>query len=257
MSRVLITGSAQGLGLLAGRQLIAADHEVVLHARNPTRARAASAAAPGASGVVVGDLASIEQTRQVAEQANASGRFDAVIHNAGVGLRERLTRTTEGLPHVFAINVLAPYVLTALIEKPGRLVYLSSGMHRGADHSLDDVDWTKRRWQGSAAYSESKLCDVLLAFAVARRWPSVFSNAVNPGWVATKMGGPGAPDDEDDGRRTQVWLAVSDGPEARVSGKYFHHLRPQTADPAVHDAARQDKLIELCQRFSGIALADA
>jgi short-subunit dehydrogenase involved in D-alanine esterification of teichoic acids len=78
MSRVLITGSAQGLGLLAGRQLIAANNEVVLHARNPTRASAASAAAPGASGVVVGDVASIEQTRQVAEQANASGHFDAV-----------------------------------------------------------------------------------------------------------------------------------------------------------------------------------
>ena len=127
-------------------------------------------------------------------------------------------------------------------------------MHRGADASLEDIDWTKRRWQGSAAYSESKLCDVLLAFAVARRWPGVFSNAVNPGWVATKMGGAGAPDDEDDGRRTQVWLAVSDDPEALVSGKYFHHLRPQTADPAVHEVARQDKLLAICRRFSGVAL---
>jgi NAD(P)-dependent dehydrogenase (short-subunit alcohol dehydrogenase family) len=257
MSRVFITGSSDGLGLMAARLLVETGHAAVLHARNPARADDARHSLPGAEAVVVGDLASLAETRGVAEQANRLGRFDAVVHNAGVGLRERLVRTAEGLPHVFAINVLAPYVLTALIERPGRLVYLSSGMHRGADHSLDDVDWTKRRWQGSAAYSESKLCDVLLAFAVARRWRSVFSNAVNPGWVATKMGGPGAPDDEDDGRRTQVWLAVSDDPEARVSGKYFHHLHPQTADPAVHDAARQDKLVELCQRFSGIALADA
>jgi NAD(P)-dependent dehydrogenase (short-subunit alcohol dehydrogenase family) len=257
MARVLITGSSDGLGLMAARLLVETGHAAVLHARSPARADDARRSLPGAEGVVVGDLASLAETRGVAEQANGLGRFDAVVHNAGVGLRERLTRTAEGLPHVFAVNVLAPYVLTALIERPGRLVYLSSGMHRGANHSLEDVDWTKRRWQGSAAYSESKLCDVLLAFAVARRWPSVFSNAVNPGWVATKMGGPGAPDDEDDGRRTQVWLAVSDDPEARVSGKYFHHLHPQTADPSVHDAARQDELVELCQRFSGIALADA
>jgi NAD(P)-dependent dehydrogenase (short-subunit alcohol dehydrogenase family) len=257
MSRVFITGSSDGLGLMAARLLVETGHAAVLHARNPARADDARRSLPGAEAVVVGDLASLAETRGVAEQANRLGRFDAVVHNAGVGLRERLIRTAEGLPHVFAINVLAPYVLTALIERPGRLVYLSSGMHRGADASLEDVDWTKRRWQGSAAYSESKLCDVLLAFAVARRWPSVFSNAVNPGWVATKMGGPGAPDDEDDGRRTQVWLAVSDDTEALVSGKYFHHLHPQTVDPAVHDAARQDKLVELCQRFSGIALADA
>jgi NAD(P)-dependent dehydrogenase (short-subunit alcohol dehydrogenase family) len=256
MSRVLITGSSDGLGLMAARLLVETGHAAVLHARNPARADDAQRSLPGAEAVVVGDLASLAETRGVAEQANRLGRFDAVVHNAGVGLRERLVRTAEGLPHVFAINVLAPYVLTALIERPGRLVYLSSGMHRGADHSLDDVDWTKRRWQGSAAYSESKLCDVLLAFAVARRWRSVFSNAVNPGWVATKMGGPGAPDDEDDGRRTQVWLAVSDDPPALVSGEYFHHLRPQACDPTAHDRARQEKLLELCQRFSGIALAD-
>jgi len=255
MARVFITGSSDGLGLMAAQLLVETGHSAVLHARNPARAEDARRRLPGCEAVAVGDLASLAETRALAEQVNRLGRCEAVVHNAGVGLRERLTRTAEGLPHVFAINVLAPYVLTALIEKPGRLVYLSSGMHRGADHSLDDVDWTKRRWQGSAAYSESKLCDVLLAFAVARRWPSVFSNAVNPGWVATKMGGPGAPDDEDDGRRTQVWLAVSDDPGARVSGEYFHHLRPQACDPAAHDVARQDRLLELCQRFCGIALA--
>ena len=119
------------------------------------------------------------------------------------------------------MNTLAPYVLTALVERPKRLVYMSSGMHRGADASLADVDWRKRRWQGAEAYAESKLHDVLLAFAVARRWPSVLSNAVNPGWVPTKMGGPGAPDDLDEGARTQAWLATSDEAAARVSGRYF------------------------------------
>jgi len=256
MARVFITGSTDGLGLEAARLLVETGHAVVLHARNAARAEDARRRLPACEGVVVGDLSSLAETRGVAEQVNRLGRFDAVVHNAAVGLRERLVRTEEGLPHVFAINVLAPYVLTALIERPARLAYMSSGMHRGADHSLEDADWTKRRWQGSLAYGESKLCDVLLAFAVARRWPRVCSNAVNPGWVATKMGGPGAPDDMEDGRKTQVWLAVGDDEGARVSGKYFHHLRPQSPDPAVHDRARQDKLLELCRRFSGIALAD-
>jgi NAD(P)-dependent dehydrogenase (short-subunit alcohol dehydrogenase family) len=257
MARVFITGSSDGLGLVAAQLLVETGHAVLLHARNRQRAEQTKRQLPGAEAVVSGDLASLAETRALAEQVNRLGRCDAVIHNAGVGLRERLLRTAEGLPHVFAINVLGPYVLTALVERPKRLVYLSSGMHRGADHALDDLDWTRRRWQGSAAYSESKLCDVLLAFGVARRWPDVFSNAVNPGWVATKMGGPGAPDSPDEGRRTQAWLAVSDDPGARVSGEYFHHLRPQACDPAARDPARQDKLLELCQRFSGVALGGA
>jgi NAD(P)-dependent dehydrogenase (short-subunit alcohol dehydrogenase family) len=132
-----------------------------------------------------------------------------------MGYQEPRVQTEDGLPRVFAVNVLSFYVLTALVQRPKRLVYLSSGMHRGADASLDDVEWTKRRWRGAAAYAESKLCDVLLAFAVARRWPRVFSNAVDPGWVPTRMGGPGAPDDLEDGYRTQVWLAVSDDPAVR------------------------------------------
>jgi hypothetical protein len=67
---------------------------------------------------------------------------------AGIGYREaRRIETEEGLPHVFAVNVLAPYILTALIERPKRLVYLSSGMHYGADPHLDDLLWTKMPWR--------------------------------------------------------------------------------------------------------------
>ena len=128
-----------------------------------------------------------------------------MIYNAGVGYREtRRLETEDGLPHVFAINVLAPYILTALIDRPKRLVYLSSGMHRGADPHLDDLLWIKRPWRGSEAYAESKLHDVLLAFAIARRWPDVRSNALEPGWVPTRMGGPGAPDDMSEAHVTQV-----------------------------------------------------
>jgi len=256
MSRVFITGSSDGLGLMAARLLIELGHEVVLHARHAVRAGEARLSVPGAQSVVVGDLSSISQTRSVAEQVNRLGRFDAVIHNAGVGYQEaRRIETEDGLPHVFAVNTLAPYILTALMEKPRRLVYLSSGMHRSANSSLEDLTWSKRRWQGAEAYAETKLHDVLLAFAVARRWPDVLSNALEPGWVPTKMGGPGAPDDMDQAHRTQVWLAVSDDPAALVTGEYFYHLRRRTANPAALDPQRQDRLLDACRQLCGISLS--
>jgi NAD(P)-dependent dehydrogenase (short-subunit alcohol dehydrogenase family) len=130
-------------------------------------------------------------------------------------------------------------------------------MHRGADASLRDITWTERPWQGAEAYAESKLYDVLLAFAVARRWPDVLSNAVEPGWVPTRMGGPGAPDDMDQAHRTQAWLAASNDPAALVSGKYFYHLQQRATDPAAHDPARQEALLAACRRFSGITLPDS
>src|SRR5207344_1208219 len=120
-----------------------------------------------------------------------------------------------------------PYLLTKLIERPERLIYLSSSMHRGGDDSLRDVDWVERRWDTNQAYSDSKLYVTALAMAVARRWPTVSSNAVDPGWVPTKMGGAGAPDDLEEGHLTQTWLAVSDDPAAKVSGGFWHHRQQQ------------------------------
>jgi len=254
---VLITGSADGLGQMAARRLVDGGHHVVLHARSRRRADDALRATPGAREALVGDLSSIAQTRGVAEQANAAGPFDAVIHNAGVGFRESRIETGDGLEHVFAINVLAPYLLTALMQSPARLVYLSSGMHRGGDPDLSDLQWAGRRWNGAQAYSDSKLFDLVLAFAVARRRPDVLSNAVEPGWVATKMGGPGAPDDLAAGSDTQAWLATSDDPEATVTGRYFYHRRPRSTHPAASQVDVQDGLIEACAELSGVAFPDA
>src|SRR6202008_2679908 len=178
-------------------------------------------AAAGAQGVVTGDFSTIAGATTVASEVNRLGRFNAVIHNAGIGYREtRRVETEPGVPSVFAVNVLAPYILTALIKRPKRLVYVSSGMHRGVRPRMDDLLWTKRAWSAASAYAESKLCDVLLAFAVARRWHDVSSNALEPGWVATKMGGPSAPDDLHLGCVTQVWLATSEDELARSTGGY-------------------------------------
>ena len=251
MSKVLITGSSDGLGLMAAQRLLAAGHDVILHARNQGRARDAMGAAPNAHGVVVGDLASIAETHGLAEQANRLGPFDAVIHNAGVGNRERRIETVDGLEHIFAINVLAPYLLTALIKQPKRLIYLSSGMHRGGDPDLTDLQWKRRRWNGTQAYSDSKLFDAVLALALARRWPAVLSNAVDPGWVATKMGGRGAPDDLDLGSETQAWLAVSQDAGARVSGEYFFHKKPQSIHPAAREVSIQERLLVACEELTG------
>ena len=255
MARVFITGSSDGLGRKAAQLLIEQGHSVVLHARNKSRGQDARAAVPSADIVVLGDLSSIAQTCGVAEQVNALGSFDAVIHNAGVGYQEPSRIATEdGLPEVFAVNTLAPYILTALIEKPKRLIYLSSGLHRSGDASLKDLAWEHRPWRGQQAYCDSKLHDVLLAFAIARRWPNVRSNALEPGWVATKMGGRGAPNDLDAGSLTQVWLAVSDEPTAKVTGEYFYHMQLRAPSPAARDTERQERLLEACRHFSGVDL---
>ena len=215
MSRIFVSGSATGLGLMAGELLASQGHQVVLHARNANRAEDARRALPQVEAVVVGDIETIAGAKDVAAQVNSLGHFGAVIHNAAVGYREGHRVTSDGLPHVFAINTLSAYILTALIERPKKFVYLSSGMHQHAQTSLDDILWKKRRWNGSQAYAESKLHDAMLAFAVSRRWPEVLSNALEPGWVPTKMGGPGAPGDMDQAHLTQAWLATSDAPATR------------------------------------------
>ena len=204
--------------------------------------------------LVVGDLSNQQQTCELADQVNQLGRMDAVVHNAGVYADEQRFPTAKGHPRVLAVNVLAPYLLTALIDRPDRLIYLTSDMHTGGDATMTDLDWTTRRWNGVQAYRDSKLFLTTLAFAIARYWPQVRSNAVDPGWVPTRMGGPHAPDDLEMGHRTQVWLATSDEPDALTSGSYWHHRQHLRAPAAAADPQFQDTLVSTLARLTGTPL---
>src|SRR5436853_2351840 len=131
MAHILITGSADGLGGAAAETLFGDGHQVIVHARSAGRLDAVESLISRGASAVVGDLADLDQTRAVADQVNRLGRLDAVIHNAGV---------ISG-PQILPVNVVAPYLLTVLIERPQRLVYLSSDMHQGGRADARDLEW--------------------------------------------------------------------------------------------------------------------
>lgn len=240
MARILITGSSDGLGILAAEKLIHQGHQVVLHARNSARAKEITNQVKGAKSVLIADLGQLEEVKNLALEANKLGKFDGVIHNAGVLHADSKT--------IFNVNVLAPFVISALIEKPKRLVYLSSGMHFGGKPITKLTDIEKIN------YSDSKLLVTTLMKAFARLFPDTLSNAVDPGWVPTKMGGKNAPDDLEKGFETQVWLAASEEKAAKVSGLYFRHQKSVPPHRAVSDEDFQNRLIQLCEEASGVSL---
>jgi len=242
MARIFITGSTDGLGLAAAETLLRDGHEVIVHARSGGRLPAVQHLLDRGARSVLGDLAMTAEVRQIAEQVNGIGGIDAVIHNAGV---------LSG-PALLPVNVVAPYLLTVLIPGPRRLVYLSSGMHRGGTTGLDGLDWAGRTT--TASYSTTKLHVTTLSAALARLVPHVASNAVDPGWVPTRMGGRSAPDDLEPGHRTQEWLATSDDPEAMSSGGYWYHRQRQTPHAAVNDPRFQDALLARLAEHTGVSL---
>jgi NAD(P)-dependent dehydrogenase (short-subunit alcohol dehydrogenase family) len=241
MARLFITGSADGLGQLAAKALIAQEHRVVLHARNEKRGREALDKVPGAESVVTADLGSIDETIQLASKVNALGTFDAVIHNAGLYYASP--------NEIFAVNILAPYILTCLIQKPKRLIYLSSDMHEGGRSKLESFKSDSSR----ITYSDSKLHVLILCKAVARKWSQVYANALDPGWVPTKMGGQGAPGDLLKGYETQVWLAVSNDEQAKVSGRFFYHQKEIRHNPEADDVLVQERFLSMCKEITGVS----
>ncbi len=257
MARVWVTGSAGGIGRAAAEAMVADGHEVLLHGRNAARADAAHAAVPSAIGAVVGELSSLDEVRALADAAAAYGPFDAVIHNAGVMMDDATPRpvTVDGLEATFAVNVAAPYLLTARMPRPDRLVYLSSGMHMSGRPVPDDLQWEQRPYRGTQAYSDSKLAVTALAFAVAARYPDTLSNAVDPGWVRTRMGGASAPVPVSKGAATPVRLATSTDKAVRVSGLYFSRGVPHPAKRLASDRSFQDALLAALEKITGAPLS--
>ena len=241
MARIFITGSADGLGHLAAKALVAQGHKVVLHARNEKRGQDALDKVRGAETVITADLSSLDETKKLASKANALGKFETVIHNAGV--------YQASAEEILTVNTLAPYILTSLIQRPKRLIYLSSGMHLDGRSKLESFKTDVSR----ITYSDSKLHVLMLSMAVARKWPTVYANAVDPGWVPTKMGGQGAPDDLQKGYETQVWLAVSNDEKARVSRLYLHHRKKTAHNPEADDVQSQERFLSLCKEITGVS----
>lgn len=219
--KIFITGSTTGLGEIAGEMLLKAGHEVLFHARSK------SSQLKKDRQYVFGDLASQAEIKSLAEQVNSLGPFDSIIHNAGV--------YQAPAKDIFMVNVLAPFLLTTLIEKPKRLIYLSSGMHLGGHVNLSAIE--------HLSYSDSKLYVLMLTKYFARKWSDCFVNAVDPGWVPTRMGGSSAPDDLQKGAETQAWLATSLAPSALVSGQYFHHQKIHNSNPEADSVHDQELLV--------------
>ncbi|KAB5513122.1 hypothetical protein GE09DRAFT_638371 [Coniochaeta sp. 2T2.1] len=252
MARIFITGSSDGLGSLTARRLAAQGHTVVLHARNTQRAADAKAACPNAEGVLVADLTSVKETLRLASEADSKfGPFDCVVHNAGLYLGYERMPGKDGLPSLFCVNVLAPYILTANMVKPKRVVFVSSGMHRGGRHRLD---LGEGKLVG-AGYSDSKLHDIMLANAFARRWKGeVEVNSLDPGWVPTKMGGPNAPDDIEAAVATYVMCALGEGEAEGKTGSYFRGSKEKTPATQAMDEGLQERLLVELEKISGVGV---
>ncbi|EXM20182.1 Short-chain dehydrogenase/reductase SDR [Fusarium oxysporum f. sp. vasinfectum] len=257
MARIFITGSADGFGLESARQLVQRGHTVYLHARNDERAAHAKASCRGAVDVFVADLTSVEETKRLASEVNAIGDFDAIIHNAGMLYGPFRKTADTGMPAMVAVNVLAPYVLTTLIKRPKRLIFITSTLHTRADTSVEDIFWYKRgegQFQDFRAYCDSKLHLILLANAVARRFKDMSVASVHPGWVPTKVGGTDAPDKLEDGVDTYVMLAEGDYDQS-LTGVYFEPKRRLGEPlPTSGDVDLQEKVVEACEKVVGLKL---
>jgi NAD(P)-dependent dehydrogenase (short-subunit alcohol dehydrogenase family) len=239
--RILITGSADGLGLATAQSLLVDGHDVVVHARNQDRATGLDELVERGADLVVGEFTDRAAVRRIAAELNDRPPLDAVIHNAGVW---------SG-PAVMPVNVIAPYLLTALLEGVRRHIYLSSGLHLNGRPTLQGVDWKGAK---PGSYADSKLFLTTLSTAIARLRPDLVSNSVNPGWVPTKMGGPSAPDDFDRGHQTQEWLATSNQAEALTSSGYWFHQQLRPTHPAVNDHAFQNELLRTLAEETGTRL---
>lgn len=243
---VCLTGSTDGIGLAAARQLAAGGHRLVVHGRTAERG-APVAEALGAE-LVTGDLAVLDEVRGLAEQLRALGGVDVLAHNAGVWVRGDTPRVTvDGFETTFAVNVLAPHLLTALLGDAvrGRLLWLGSGMAASGRPKPTALGSARDPRQ---AYADSKACDVALALAWARRRPDLVVAAVDPGWVRTKLASAGAPGEVEDGGDGLAYCCTAD----LGGAPYWKDRAPTPVPGRLRDAGLQDALLRELDRLAGV-----
>ncbi len=240
MTFVLITGATRGIGRAAAIQLARDGAELALVGRDAERVQAVAVEARAVDGGAavhehVADLASMAEVRALAEEVRGRyGQIDVLANNAGALFASRKV-TVEGFEQTFALNHLAPFLLTNLLRDRltgGRVVTTSSDAHKTGQLDLDDLQYEQRSYAAMRVYGTSKLCNILFTRELARRAPELRANCFHPGvvrtgfgkndngiWkILTTVGSPffRAPDR---GARSLVWLALSDQ-AATLTGEY-------------------------------------
>ena len=271
---ILVTGATRGIGFATAEGLAGHGATVIVHGRDPARVDKACETIGNASAganvhAVVADLASLDDVRALAREVDSQHeRLDVLINNAGLVTRKR-EETIDGLERQFAVNHLAPFLLTNLLLRkletsaPARVVTVSSMAHHRAAFDLDDLNWERRQYSGIGAYGATKLANILFTRWLARRLEGtgVTANCLHPGVVATNiftgMGLFGALFgfftrplmlSSRRGAETSIYLASS--PEADgVSGEFFNRSRPVEPSSAAMHAASAETLWEISERF--------
>ena len=246
MSTICLTGATDGIGLATARVLLDQGHRVLVHARTEERGRPVVAALSGDAVLVTGDLASLAQVRALADQVAAHGPLDLLVHNAGVWVRGKTpAASADGFETTFAVNVLAPHLLTTLLAEQltRRLIWLGSGMAGSGRPNPAALGGERNP---SRAYADSKACDVALAQAWGRRLPAVASAALDPGWVKTKLASAGAPGTVDSSADSLAFCCT----EADLSrAPYWKNRRPVPVPQRLEDIALQDAIAAACDRM--------
>lgn len=249
MPTICVTGSSDGIGLATVRLLLARGHKVLVHARSEERGRPVIDALDGDAHLVTGDLSRMPEVHALAGQVREHGPLAVLAHNAGVWVRGHvLPMTPDGFETTFAVNVLAPHLLTALLadQLTDRLVWLGSGMAGSGRPKPSALGGERNTRQ---AYADSKACDVALAMAWGRRLPHVASAALDPGWVRTKLASDGAPGDVADAADALAFCCTD---ADLASAPYWKDRAPVPVPGRLRDEGLQDAIAAACDQLAGL-----